>query len=124
MAAKNGDGIKWMSDYLQRERDLLGEMRTLTKASPEVSQAFSTLVKNVNESGVLEHKTKELIALGIAIAVRCEGCLLFHVRALLRLGATREEVAGAIDVAVEMGGGPARVYGAHALGVYDAMAKA
>lgn len=113
-----------MSDYLQRERELLGEMRALTKATPGPSQAFSALVKSVNDSGVLDHKTKELIALGIAIAIRCEGCLLFHVRALVGLGATREEVTGAIDVAVEMGGGPARVYGAHALGIYDAMAKA
>ena len=112
-----------MSDYLERERALLTEMRALTKASPEPSQAFSALVKTVSEAGVLDHKTKELIALGIAIAVRCEGCLLFHVRSLLRLGATREEVTGAIDVAVEMGGGPARVYGAHALAIFDAMAK-
>jgi AhpD family alkylhydroperoxidase len=112
-----------MTDYLQNERDLLAEMKSLSKATPEVSQAFSALVKNVNDSGVLDHKTKELIALGIGIAVRCEGCLIFHVRALIKLGATREEVTGAIDVAVEMGGGPARVYGAHALGIYDAMVQ-
>ncbi len=113
-----------MTDYLASERTLQAEMRALTKASPEVSQAFGGLVKSVNDSGVLDHKTKELIALGIAIAVRCEGCLIFHVRALIKLGASREEVAGAIDVAVEMGGGPARVYGAHALGIFDAMMAA
>jgi AhpD family alkylhydroperoxidase len=110
-----------VTDYLANERELFAEMKSLTKASPEVSQAFGGLVKSVNDSGVVDHKTKELIALGIAIAVRCEGCLLFHVRALIKLGASREEVVDAIAVAVEMGGGPARVYGAHALGIFDAM---
>ncbi len=111
-----------MTDYLERERELTADMRSLSKASPEVAQAFGGLVRSVNDSGVLDHKTKELIALGIAIAVRCEGCLVFHVRALIKLGAAREDVTGAIDVAVEMGGGPARVYGAKALAIFDAMA--
>ena len=110
-----------MTDYLASERQLFAEVKALTKATPDVSQAFGALVKSVNDTGALDHKTKELIALGIAIAVRCEGCLLFHVRALIKLGASREEITGAIDVAVEMGGGPARVYGAHALAIHDAM---
>ncbi|TVQ34142.1 MAG: carboxymuconolactone decarboxylase family protein [Geminicoccaceae bacterium] len=109
---------------MAKEKQLAAEVKELTKATPAVSQAFGALVKSVNDSGVLDHKTKELIALGIAIAVRCEGCLLFHVRALIKLGASRDEITGAIDVAVEMGGGPARVYGAHALGIYDAMMAA
>lgn len=113
-----------MTDYLANERTLVAEMKSLTQATPETSRAFGALVKSANESGPLDHKAKELIALGIAIAIRCEGCLIFHTRALLRLGCTREEFTSAIDVAVEMGGGPARVYGAHALGIYDAMANA
>ncbi|MEO1091296.1 MAG: carboxymuconolactone decarboxylase family protein [Pseudomonadota bacterium] len=111
-----------MTDYLDRERTLHAETRALTKASPEVSQAFGGLVKTVNDTGVVDHKAKEMIALGIAIAIRCEGCLLFHVRALVKLGCSREELVDVIAVAVEMGGGPARVYGSHALAMFDAMA--
>jgi len=111
-----------MTDHLAGEQALLAETRMLSKATPEVSQAFGALVRSVNDTGTLDHKTKELIALGIAIAIRCEGCLLFHTRALLKQGCTREEFATAITVAVEMGGGPARVYGSHALAIYDQMA--
>ncbi len=113
-----------MTDYLAHERALLDEMRALGKATPETSKAFGALVRSVNESGPLDHKTKELIALGIAICTRCEGCLLFHTRALIKLDCTRDEFASAIDVAIEMGGGPSRVYGAHALAIFDAMSEA
>ncbi len=111
-----------MTDYLANEQQLLSEMKALSKVTPETSQAFGSLVKSVNDTGPLDHKAKELIALGIAICIRCEGCLIFHTRALLKYGCSREEFAAAVNVAVEMGGGPARVYGAHALAIYDAMA--
>ena len=113
-----------MTDYLESEKELLSQTKALNKVTPETSQAFGALVRSVNDSGTLDHKTKELIALGIAICIRCEGCLLFHTRALVKLGCTREDFATAINVAVEMGGGPARVYGAHALAIYDQMAAA
>jgi AhpD family alkylhydroperoxidase len=110
-----------MTDYLANERSLHAETKALSKATPEVSQAFGGLVRSVNETGALDHKQKELIALGIAICIRCEGCLLFHTRALIKDGCTREEFATAVSVAVEMGGGPARVYGSHALAIFDQM---
>ena len=110
-----------MTDYLANEKELHAETKALSKATPEVSQAFGSLVRSVNETGPLDHKQKELIALGIAICIRCEGCLLFHTRALVKDGCTREEFATAVNVAIEMGGGPARVYGSHALAIYDQM---
>lgn len=65
--------------------------------------------------GVLSAKVKELIALGIAITVRCDGCIAFHVHDALEAGASRKEVAETIGVAVLMGGGPSVVYGSEAL---------
>ena len=111
-----------MTEYLAKEKQLHAETKALSKATPEVSQAFGGLVRSVNDTGALDHKTKELIALGIACCIQCEGCLLFHTRALLKLGCTREEFVTAISVGVEMGGGPARVYGSHALAIFDEMA--
>lgn len=110
-----------MTDYLEKEKELLAETKALSRATPEVSQAFGGLVRSVNDTGALDHKTKELIALGIACCIRCEGCLLFHTRALIKLGCSREEFATAVSVGVEMGGGPARVYGSRALAIYDQM---
>ena len=67
-------------------------------------------------------KTKELIALAIGIAGRCDGCIGFHTKAAIQQGATRQEVLETIDVAVYMGGGPSYVYGAQALEAFDQLA--
>jgi AhpD family alkylhydroperoxidase len=73
------------------------------------------LQKNVLADGALNHKTKELMALAIAIAQRASPCLTFHVRDAILAGATRAEVLETIGVAVMMGGGPASVHGSIAL---------
>jgi AhpD family alkylhydroperoxidase len=87
-------------------------------------EAFRGLIKAAGTDGALGHKQKELIALAIGIAIRCEGCIVFHTRACLKLGVTRAELLEMIGVAVEMGGGPSSIYGAEALACYDQMAAA
>ena len=62
------------------------------------------------------------MALAIAVAINCEGCITYHARAAAKKQATRDEAAEAIAVAVEMGGGPAAVYGAQALEAFDQFA--
>jgi 4-carboxymuconolactone decarboxylase len=84
------------------------------KASPKLIGAFMNLHHAGASEGVLAVKHKELIALGIAIHTKCEGCILAHVSSALKAGATREEIVEAIDVAVYMSGGPGVVYGAKA----------
>ena len=71
------------------------------------------------KDGALNEKTKEFIALGIAIATRCESCIGFHVKSLVRLGASREEFCEALSMASYMGGGPSISYSAKALEAYD-----
>lgn len=72
-----------------------------------------------SKDGAIALRTKELMALAIAIAIRCEGCILHHVSAALKHGASRQEVVETITVAIEMGGGPSTVYGATALAMFD-----
>jgi len=93
----------------------------LRKAMPEVAGAFHRLTKAATVDGALDPKTKELIALAIGIAARCDGCLAYHARAAARLGATREEIVETVGVAVYMGGGPSMIYGAEALAAFDAL---
>ena len=69
--------------------------------------------------GALSGKIKELIALGIAITVRCNGCISFHVQASLAAGATKEEIRETIGVAILMGGGPSLMYGIEAYEAVD-----
>jgi AhpD family alkylhydroperoxidase len=96
-------------------------MAELRKAMPEQSKGFGQLARAAIEPGVLDSKTKELMALAIGIAARCDGCLAFHAKAARKYGATREEIVETIGVAVYMGGGPSMIYGAEALDVFDAV---
>ncbi len=101
--------------------DTSGELATLRRAIPDTAGAFSALAKAATGAGALDPKTKELIAVGIAIAVRCEPCIGYHIRAAATAGATRPEIADAVAMAVYMGGGPALMYGAKALAAWDAL---
>ena len=100
------------------------QLRNLNKAIPETSKGFATLSKSVKEGGVLEFKHKEYVALGIAVATRCEACIAFHVDALVRAGASREEVSDVLAMCIQMGGGPALMYAGKALECYDELAGA
>ena len=91
------------------------EMGEYGKVSPEIMSGFQKLHQAATSEGALGAKEKELIALGIGIAVRCDGCIAFHVHDALEAGATKAEIADTIGVAILMGGGPAVVYGSAAL---------
>jgi AhpD family alkylhydroperoxidase len=74
--------------------------------TPETGQAFQAMHQALMKPGALSALEKELIALGIGLAVRCESCIFAHVKACRRLGATREQILEVIGVATLMGGGP------------------
>ncbi|MBX7144223.1 MAG: carboxymuconolactone decarboxylase family protein [Oligoflexia bacterium] len=84
--------------------------------------AFVQLHHAAMAKGALDTKFKELIALGISICARCDGCIARHVSDALRAGATREEIVETIGVAVSMGGGPATVYGCEAFQALEQLA--
>ena len=86
---------------------------------PETMGGFGKLHKNAVADGVLSKQTKELIALGIAIAGCCDGCIAYHVKDALAAGATRQEIIETVGVVVMMGGGPAVVYACQALEALD-----
>lgn len=104
-----------LSSAPEYRRTLNGLIKELGTAIPGAMSGFAKLHMSACADGALSSKTKELIALGIGIAARCEGCIAFHVHDAIRVGATDEEITEAIGVAVFMGGGPALMYGAEAL---------
>ncbi|MER3374993.1 MAG: carboxymuconolactone decarboxylase family protein [Allomuricauda sp.] len=104
-----------LNDHPKKYHELIGLMEQLGSKIPGTMEAFEKLHKSGTADGVLHKKTKELIALGIAITVRCDGCIAFHVHDALKSGATPNEIVETIGVAVLMGGGPAVVYGCEAL---------
>jgi|SRR5688572_1824874 len=94
----------------------IGELR---KSAPEAMTAFADMGKAALASGALDTKTKELLALAISVAVRCDPCITYHASAAQRQGASREEVAEAMSLALYMGAGPSAMYAAQALEAFD-----
>lgn len=94
-------------------------LRNLNGAIPETTRAFAAMGKAVKEGGTLDFKTKEFVALGISIAVRCDPCISLHIEALVKAGVTREEIGDVLAMSIQMGGGPAMMYAAKALECFD-----
>ena len=90
---------------------------------PEIFRGFGVMGDEAKKNGVLSEKTKEFIALGIAIATRCESCIGFHVASLVRLGATKGEFIEALSMASYMGGGPSITYSAKALEAFEQLSN-
>lgn len=90
-------------------------MQLAGSSVPEVMAGFQRIHKANATDGALSGKHKELIALGIAICVRCAGCIVCHVHDALNAGATAKEIEETVGVAILMGGGPSIVYGSEAL---------
>ena len=99
--------------------DLNAAIASLRTGAPGPMKAFSGLAREALAPGALDLKTKELMAIAIAIATRCDGCVGFHVKAALRAGATREEVVETVSLAIYMGAGPSMIYAAETLRAFD-----
>ena len=95
------------------------EIATLSKEIPETARGFGVMGAAAKKSGALDEKTKEIMALGIAVATRCDSCIGFHIKSLIRLGLTREELCEALAMATFMGGGPSYAFSAKALSAFD-----
>lgn len=100
--------------YPEITADLSAGLKELRKEAGDTMAGFATMTQAAMKDGALPKKTKELIALALAVAARCDGCLGYHADALVRLGATRQEVAETLAVAIQMGGGPSLMYAADA----------
>ncbi|MFO7919698.1 carboxymuconolactone decarboxylase family protein [Rhodobacteraceae bacterium W635] len=110
--------------WMNKREEMHGQLRKLNKTIPEVTKAFAGVSASVKTDGALDVKTKELIAIAIAVADGCEPCVNFHVEVLIKSGGTREELGEALGMAVQMGGGPALMYAAKALDAFDELSEA
>lgn len=103
------------TDHKKAYQELMEASGKLAKNSAGVMKGFGILHSEAVKDGALSTKDKELIALGIAIAVRCAGCIQSHVKGSLDAGATPEEIHETVGVAILMSGGPGTVYGSMAM---------
>lgn len=104
-----------MKNFPAHFEELNAWMEKLGAEIPDAMQGFGALHESSLKPGALDSKTKELIALGIAITVRCDGCISFHVHDAMKAGSSKEEIAETVSVAILMGGGPSVAYGIEAM---------
>jgi AhpD family alkylhydroperoxidase len=84
-----------------------------------VYRAFLDMEQAAFVDGTLSKREKELVAVGISVVINCESCMQWHIEQAADAGAERREVLEAIEVGIEMGGGPATAYARFALEVLD-----
>ena len=106
-------------DFDQIANDVMTGVGMIRQGAPDAMKAFTALATAATATHAIDSKTKELMALAVGIAVHCDGCVAYHTKVARQHGATRDEVAETVALAVYMGGGPAAVYGADALRAYD-----
>jgi AhpD family alkylhydroperoxidase len=94
-------------------------LKEVRSGAPDVMKGFSALAQAALKANALDTKTKELIALAIAVATRCDACIGFHAKAAVQQGATRAEVMETMGMAIYMGAGPSVMYAAQAIEAYD-----
>jgi AhpD family alkylhydroperoxidase len=87
-------------------------------------KGFAAVAQAATKSNALDSKTKELLSLAIAVAIRCDDCIAFHAKAALEQGASRDEVLEALGRAIYMGAGPAVMYASHAIEAFDQLGDA
>jgi AhpD family alkylhydroperoxidase len=111
-------------NYRELTHAVSGQLAQLRSSTPDVMKAFGELGRAATTDGALDKKTKELIALALSVAVRCDPCIGFHTKSLVRLGATRQELDETLAVATYMGGGPSLMYAASAVAAFDEFSAA
>ncbi|WP_282065078.1 carboxymuconolactone decarboxylase family protein [Aliiroseovarius marinus] len=99
--------------------DTTKNTKSFAAAHPDGANGFRAMHRAALVDGALSVKDKELQCIAIGIVKQCNDCIGFHVRAAIKAGATREEVAETVAVTILMGGGPAYMYGARAMEAFD-----
>ncbi|HEY4082163.1 MAG TPA: carboxymuconolactone decarboxylase family protein [Burkholderiaceae bacterium] len=109
-----------MLDWVGYKKELLSRVGQLGKLAPETVKGYQALSQAGDKTDLLGAKNRELIAVAVAVALRCDGCITVHSAQAVKLGATKEEIAEALGVAVAISAGAAVVYSARTLDAVDA----
>jgi AhpD family alkylhydroperoxidase len=99
-----------MIDWNEYQKQIGATLGELMKLSPDTVRGYQTLGKANSATSKLGEKTRQLISLAVAVTTRCDGCIVVHTDAALKAGATQEEIAEALGVAVAMNAGAALIY--------------
>ena len=113
-----------MLDWNEYRKELAGRLGEFAELSPGTMEGYKALSSAGKKTGHLDAKTRELIAIAVAITTRCDGCIGVHADAAIKAGATREEVAATLATAISLNAGAAYIYSLRALEAYDTLKPA
>ena len=105
--------------FVQITTDVSKALAELRREAPETMRGFGAMAQGALKGGSIDELHKELIALAIGVSSRCDACIGFHVKALIKLGVTRAQLVETLSVCTYMGGGPTLMYAAEALRAYE-----
>jgi AhpD family alkylhydroperoxidase len=109
-----------MLDWNQYRKQLATTIAEIAKSSPDLVKGYRTIVGAHATDGALDPKTRELVALAVAVTLRCDGCITTHVDLARKRGATEAEITDALGVAVMVNAGATLVYSARTIDAYHA----
>lgn len=109
-----------MMDWNAYQAQVQAGVAGIGRASSGIVRGYRELSDAGNKTNVLDAKTRELIALAVAVTRQCDGCITIHTDAAIKHGATRDEVIEAVGVAIAVNAGAALVYSTRVLDAYDA----
>ncbi|MBI1358680.1 MAG: carboxymuconolactone decarboxylase family protein [Alphaproteobacteria bacterium] len=109
-----------MMDWAAYRKQIAAALKEMSGANPGVFKAYVDMHHANSASTRLDAKTRELIALGVSVSLRCDGCINAHTDAAIKAGATKEEIVDALGVAIMVNAGAAMVYSARTIDAFDA----
>lgn len=109
-----------MLDWNAYRKQLASTIGEIAKAAPDLVKGYRTLVASRSTSGALDAKTRELVALAVAVTVRCDGCIATHVELARKQGASADEITDALGVAIMVNAGATLVYSARTIDAFQA----
>jgi AhpD family alkylhydroperoxidase len=118
--AAQDEVIVMMLDWNDYQRQLGATIAEIGRISPDTIRGYRGLADAGSKSGVLDGKTRELIALAVSVTRQCDGCITIHTDAAVKQGATREEIVAALSVAITVNAGASLVYSARVMDAYTA----
>lgn len=108
-----------MLDWNQYRQQIKAGVGEYSKLTPDTVKGYAALSNAPNQTNHLDAKTRELIALAVAVTAKCDGCITVHTDAAIRHGATKDEIAEALSVAIAIGAGAALVYTTRVMDAYN-----
>ncbi|WP_417829603.1 carboxymuconolactone decarboxylase family protein [Thalassospira sp.] len=112
-----------MHNWNEYRGQVLSGVGEVAKLSPDTVKGYATIGGAGAKTGHLDAKTRELIALAVAISLRCDGCITVHSAEAAKLGVSKEEIAEALSVAISVNAGAALVYTTRTLDAFDAVTE-